>query len=139
MLYLELKISILPPLEGNDKRHKMNSNNNRLKHLIYQKHFKNVWAVVQHSCKVWWISQSVCIIWVLYVQLCNCPNNFCLMQSFFQNISQCNREKHHYVNFHTDMFYIKLFICTFLFKITFRANIYFQWFFFVVLYVQLNK
>ena len=28
MLYLELKTSIVPPLEENDRRHKMNSNNN---------------------------------------------------------------------------------------------------------------
>ena len=48
MLYLELKTSILPPLEGNDKMHKMNSNNYRIKRPIYQLHFQNVWAVVLH-------------------------------------------------------------------------------------------
>ena len=52
MLYLELKTSILPPLEGNDKWHKINSNNNRLKRPIYQLHFKNVWVVALNSCKV---------------------------------------------------------------------------------------
>ena len=36
MLNLELQTSIVPPLAGNDKRHKMNSNNNKLKHPIYQ-------------------------------------------------------------------------------------------------------
>ena len=39
MLYLELKTSILLPLECNDKRHKLNSNNNMLKRPIYQLHF----------------------------------------------------------------------------------------------------
>ena len=103
VLYLVFKTIILLPLEGNDKRHKMNSNNNRLKHPFYQLHFKNVWAVVLHSCKVWWISQSVCITWALCVQLFNYSNNFCLMQSLFQNNSQCDREKHLYVDFHTDI------------------------------------
>ena len=84
MLYLELKTSILPPLEANDKRHKLNSNNNRLKRTIYQFHFKNVWAVVLHSFKVCWISLSVCLTSVWCVQLCNYSDNFCQMQSFFQ-------------------------------------------------------
>ena len=106
----------------------MNSNKNRLKHFIYQIHYKNVWAVVLHSCKVWWISKSVCITWMLYVQLCNYSNNFCLMQSFFQNISQCDREKTSLCELpYRHMFYIKLFICSFLFEISFRANICFQW------------
>ena len=83
MLYLELKTSILNSLERNGKRSKMNSNNNRLKHPIYQLHFKNVRAVVLYSCKVWWISQSLYTTWVLYVQPCNYSNNFCLMQSLF--------------------------------------------------------
>ena len=42
MLYLEPKTSILPPFEGNDKRHKMISNNK----------FKDVRAAVLHSCKI---------------------------------------------------------------------------------------
>ena len=83
MLYLELKTSILNSLERNGKRSKMNSNNNRLKHPIYQLHFKSVRAVVLHSCKVWWIGQSLHITWVLYVQPCNYSNNFCPMQSLF--------------------------------------------------------
>ena len=103
MLYLELEIIILSPLEGNDKKHKMNAKNNRLEHPIYQLYFKSVWAVVLHSCKVWWIRQSVYTTWMLYVQLCNYSNNFCLMESFFQNILQCDREKHLFVNFHTDI------------------------------------
>ena len=36
MLYLERRTSIRPFLEENQKRHKMNSNNNRLKRPIYQ-------------------------------------------------------------------------------------------------------
>ena len=116
MLYLELKTSILPLLEENDKRHKTNSNNN----------FKNVWVAVLHSCKLWWITQSVFVTWVICVQLCHCSKNFFLMYSFFQNISQCNREKHLYMNFHFRTFYIKLFICSFLFEIAFRANLCFQ-------------
>ena len=39
ILYLELKTSILLPLENNDKRHKLNSNNNMLKRPIYQIQF----------------------------------------------------------------------------------------------------
>ena len=92
MLYLEL-IS----LNDNDKKHKMNTNNNRLKRPIYQLRFKTIWAFVQHSYRVLWISQSVCATWVLCVQLCNYSKTFFLMQSFFQNISQCNREKNIFI------------------------------------------
>ena len=55
------------------------------------------------------------------------PRIFFLMYSFFQNISQCNREKTPLYELpHRHMFYIKLFICSFLFKISFRANKCFQ-------------
>ena len=123
MLYLELKTSILRPLEENDNRHKMNSNNN----------FKNVWEAVLHRCKVQWISQSVCVTWVICLELCNYSKNFFLIHSFFRNISQCNTEKtslYELPNRH--VFYIKLFVCSFLFKISLRANKCFQWNFAVV-------
>ena len=120
MLYLELKTNILPPLEGNDKRDKINSNNNRLKRPIYQLHF---------SCTTFMQS----ITRVLCVQLCNYSNNLWLMQLFFQNISQCDREKKSLYELpHRHMFYIKLFIYSFLFKISFGANIFFQLTFVVV-------
>ena len=123
MLYLELKSNILPPLEENDNRHKMNSNNN----------FKNVWAAVLHSWKVQWISQSVCVTWMIYVELCNYSKNFLRMHSFFQNVWQCNREKTSLHELpHRHVFYIQLSNCSFLFKISFRANKYFQWNFVVV-------
>ena len=125
MLYLVFKTIILLPLEGNDKRHKMNSNNNRLKHPIYQLHFKNVWAVVLISWKVWWISQSVCITWVLYVQLCNYSNNFNLMH-FFKTFHDMLGKNILGKLPYRHMFSIKLFICSFPFKISFRASMCFQ-------------
>ena len=128
ILYLEFKTSILHPLEGNDKRYNMNTNNNRQKRPIYQLHFKNVLAVALHSFEVWWISQSACVTSVLYVQLSNYSNNFCLIQSFFQNISNVIEKKTSFYKLPIrHMFYIKLFICSFLFKISFGANICFQW------------
>ena len=71
--------------------------------------------------------------WVLCVQLCKYSNNFCLMQSFFQNISRCDRENTSLYKLpQRHMFYIKLFICIFLYKISFRANICFQYTFVVL-------
>ena len=55
MLYLELTTSILPPLELNYIKRKMNSSSN----------FKNVWSVALPLYKVWWISQSVFPTWVI--------------------------------------------------------------------------
>ena len=49
MLYLELKINILPPHDGNDKRHKTNSSNHMLKHLIYQIHLKKYNKFTRHE------------------------------------------------------------------------------------------
>ena len=67
------------------------------------------------------------------VQLCNYSKNFFLMLSFIQNISQCNREKTYLYELpHRHVFYIKLFICSFLYRISFRSNVCFQWNFIVV-------
>ena len=72
-------------------------------------------------------ARSVCITSVLCVQLCNYFNNGFLMQSFFQNISQYDREKTSLYELpRRYMFYIKLFICSFLFEMSFGANIRFQ-------------
>ena len=109
----------------------MNSNNNRLKRLstnYTSNMFEQLCYIMQ--------SMITFVTWVLYVQLCNYSNNFCLMQSFFQNISQCDRENTSlYELSHIRIFYIKLFICSFLFKISFKANICFQWRFVVLEFV----
>ena len=81
VLYFKLKTSLLPPLEGNDKKHKTNSNNNKLERPIYKLHFQNVSAVVLHSCKVWWIKPvSLCNLSVC-VQLCNYSSNLAFSNS----------------------------------------------------------
>ena len=60
----------------------------------------------------------------------NYSNNFCLMQSFFQTFL--------YEVPHRHMFYIKLFLCIFLLKMLFSANI-FPVKFCSGLYVELNN
>ena len=59
------------------------------------------------------------------VSLCNLSDMCATVQLFkescsdaiiFPNISLQNTEKHLYMNFYTDVLYIKLFICNFIFK-----------------------
>ena len=85
-------------MRGNDKRHKMNSNNNRLKHPIYQLHYLGGCATFMQS-----MMNQLVGVYNLSVICATCKyyNNFCLMQNmFFQIIPKRDREEHLYVNFH---------------------------------------